>query len=48
MEYRSIGISQFLFMGWPDLEEMTFFGKEILPRVRQKEQEFANVAQVSA
>lgn len=48
MEYKSIGISQFLFMGWPDLEEMTYFGKEILPLVRQKEQEFANVAQVTA
>jgi alkanesulfonate monooxygenase len=48
MEYKSIGISQFLFMGWPDLEEMTYFGREVLPLVRQKEQEFASVAQVSA
>jgi len=37
MEYRSIGISQFLFMGWPDLEEMTFFGREILPLIRRME-----------
>lgn len=48
MEYKSIGISQFLFMGWPDLEEMTYFGKEVLPLVRQKEHEFASVAKVSA
>lgn len=48
LEYKSIGISQFLFMGWPDLEEMTYFGREVLPLVRQKEQEFAAVAQVSA
>jgi alkanesulfonate monooxygenase len=39
MEYKSVGISQFLFMGWPDLEEMTFFGREVLPLVREKEQE---------
>jgi len=37
MEYQSIGISQFLFMGWPDLEEMTFFGREILPLIRRME-----------
>lgn len=48
IEYKTIGISQFLFMGWPDLEEMTYFGKEVLPLVREKEQEFSGVAQVSA
>ncbi|MFT7605719.1 MAG: alkanesulfonate monooxygenase [Saprospiraceae bacterium] len=37
MEYKSIGISQFLFMGWPDIQEMELFGKEVLPRVRKKE-----------
>jgi alkanesulfonate monooxygenase len=39
MEYQKIGISQFLFMGWPDLDEMTFFGERILPLIREKEQE---------
>lgn len=38
MEYREVGISQFLFMGWPDLEEMTYFGREVLPLIREKEQ----------
>ena len=37
MEYRRIGVSQFLFLGWPDLEEMTFFGREILPLIRRAE-----------
>jgi alkanesulfonate monooxygenase len=37
LEYRAIGISQFLFLGWPDLEEMTFFGAEVLPRLRRAE-----------
>jgi alkanesulfonate monooxygenase len=48
MEYKEIGISQFLFMGWPDLDEMTFFGREILPlvREREKEQEAAGLLQV--
>lgn len=36
-EYKQAGITQFLFMGWPDLEEMTFFGNEVLPLVRKKE-----------
>lgn len=39
MEYKRIGISQFLFMGWPDLEEMSFFSSSVLPLVRQKERE---------
>jgi alkanesulfonate monooxygenase len=38
MEYKSVGVSQFLFMGWPDLEEMRLFSREVLPRVRQLEQ----------
>lgn len=38
-EYKNVGISQFLFMGWPDLEEMTYFGREVLPLLREKEQE---------
>jgi alkanesulfonate monooxygenase len=37
MEYRDIGITQFLFMGWPDLEEMTFFSREVAPLVRAAE-----------
>ncbi len=37
-EYREVGVSQFLFMGLPeDLEQMTFFGSQILPRVRDRE-----------
>jgi alkanesulfonate monooxygenase len=39
LEYREIGISQFLFMGWPDLDAMKFFGQQILPLVRRREQD---------
>ncbi len=37
MEYRQVGITQFLFMGWPDLQEMTFFSERVMPLVRAKE-----------
>lgn len=37
--YQRIGISQFLFMGWPDIEEMSFFSEAVLPLVRAREGE---------
>ena len=37
MEYKAIGISQFIFSGWPKLEEMIRFGRDVLPLVRDKE-----------
>jgi alkanesulfonate monooxygenase len=39
LAYKGVGISQFLFLGWPDLEEMTLFHQEVLPRVRALEAE---------
>jgi alkanesulfonate monooxygenase len=36
-EYQAIGVTRFLFTGYPDLEQMTFFGQEVLPRVRERE-----------
>jgi alkanesulfonate monooxygenase len=36
-EYQAIGVTRFLFMGHPDYEQMTFFGAEVLPRVRARE-----------
>jgi alkanesulfonate monooxygenase len=41
MEYKDIGISQFILSGWPKLAEMTYFGQDVLPRIRQKEAERA-------
>ena len=38
MTYRQCGITQFLFIGWPDIEEIAYFGREVLPRVRRLEQ----------
>jgi alkanesulfonate monooxygenase len=37
MEYKRLGVTQFLFLGWPDLDEMIFFGREIVPMIRQAE-----------
>lgn len=41
LEYRDAGITQFLLSGWPDLAEMETFGREVLPRVREQEEERA-------
>jgi alkanesulfonate monooxygenase len=43
-EFRAAGVTQFLFMGWPDMEEMTNFHGEVLPRVRAREaaEQYAN------
>lgn len=37
MDYRSIGVSQFILSGWPKLEEMIYFGREVIPLVRRIE-----------
>jgi alkanesulfonate monooxygenase len=36
-EYREIGVTHFLSLGWPDEGEMRFFAREILPRIRERE-----------
>ena len=37
IEYRRIGITQFILSGWPELQAVTNFGKEVLPLVREME-----------
>jgi alkanesulfonate monooxygenase len=37
LDYREVGVTQFLFMGWPDVDEMTRFTRDVLPLVRAKE-----------
>jgi alkanesulfonate monooxygenase len=37
MEYRDVGVTQFILSGWPKLEEMIRFGRDVLPRVREME-----------
>jgi alkanesulfonate monooxygenase len=40
MDYREIGVTQFIIAGWPKLDEMTIFGREVLPLVRELEGNF--------
>jgi alkanesulfonate monooxygenase len=35
LDYAAAGVTQFIFSGWPKLEEMLFFAGEVLPRVRR-------------
>jgi len=37
IDYGRVGVTQFILSGWPKLDEMILFGKEILPRVRKVE-----------
>jgi len=37
LEYKRIGVTQFIISGWPKLEEMIIFGREVLPLVRDLE-----------
>lgn len=37
LEYGRIGVTQFIISGWPKLEEMLIFGREVLPLVRRAE-----------
>ena len=37
LEYRRIGVTQFIISGWPKLEEMEILGREVVPRVRAAE-----------
>jgi len=39
IDYKQVGVSQFLFMGWPDVDEMLVFSREILPLIRVRERE---------
>jgi len=34
MDYRSVGVTQFILSGWPKLDEMIFFGRRVIPIVR--------------
>ena len=37
LEYKRIGVTQFIISGWPKLDEMLIFGREVLPLVRRAE-----------
>jgi len=37
LAYKDIGVTQFIMSGWPELDEVVTFGREVLPLVRQAE-----------
>jgi alkanesulfonate monooxygenase len=37
LEYKDIGVTQFIIAGWPKLDEMIIFGRDVLPLVRKAE-----------
>jgi alkanesulfonate monooxygenase len=37
LEFGSIGVSQFILSGWPKLGAMLFFGRHVLPLIRERE-----------
>ncbi len=39
LEYKKIGVTQFIIAGWPKLDEMMIFGREVLPLIRSTESE---------
>jgi alkanesulfonate monooxygenase len=38
LEYKRAGVSQFIMSGWPEVDEVIRFGREVLPLVREGEQ----------
>jgi len=47
LEYKRIGITQFIISGWPKLDEMVIFGREVLPLIRRAEAPPQDAAEVS-
>jgi len=37
VEFKSIGVTQFIMSGWPELDEVVLFGQKVLPLVRAAE-----------
>ncbi|HEX2061297.1 MAG TPA: LLM class flavin-dependent oxidoreductase, partial [Thermoanaerobaculia bacterium] len=37
LSFRNAGVTQFILSGWPKLETMRFFAREVLPIVRERE-----------
>ncbi len=40
LEYKRIGVTEFIISGWPEVDEVGLFGREVLPLVREGEKGF--------
>ncbi len=39
LAYKRIGVGEFIISGWPEIDEVTTFGRDVLPLVREAEQQ---------
>lgn len=37
LAYKQIGVSEFIMSGWPEVDEVDIFGREVLPLIRREE-----------
>ncbi|HEY6350688.1 MAG TPA: LLM class flavin-dependent oxidoreductase [Candidatus Angelobacter sp.] len=44
MDYARAGVSQFIISGWPKLDTMICFGREVLPRIRAREKQDVSIS----
>ena len=35
IEYKRIGVTEFIISGWPEVDTVNVFGREVLPLIRQ-------------
>ena len=47
LAYKEIGVNEFIMSGWPEIDEMTLFAREVLPLVREGERRQARVKALS-
>jgi alkanesulfonate monooxygenase len=45
LEFTKVGVTQFLFLGWPDVSEMTGFSEEVRPRVLARYNAVSDISQ---
>jgi alkanesulfonate monooxygenase len=38
LAYKRIGVDEFIISGWPEVDEVTRFGRDVIPLVREAEQ----------
>jgi alkanesulfonate monooxygenase len=37
LAYKQIGVGEFIISGWPEVDEVDIFGREVLPLIRRAE-----------
>ena len=42
LAYKQLGVSEFIISGWPEVDEVDIFGREVLPLIRRAEEQGSN------